>query len=399
MSDNNIFQRNPKKTILIVLIIPIVLIDTICGLFFIPKNYNNFRIGNSYFHHNLCPNFSGITRFVVGNKSYGHEYMMNTNSLGFIDHSVRKVELTTKKTRILFMGDSFIEGLCINFDNTFTGILCDKFDKEKYEILNAAVVSYAPRIYYLKTQYLLEYVKLKFNKLVVFIDISDIEDEVSYSDFQPRFDPNDYYFHAYNNIKYTSDELPTFNEFSKNHSFIYHSIFQYIKNQKEKKSYSQLYKATKPSEQIEPPTKETEMKFKPYSWNSVTDYWVERDNWTSNDSVVYRKWGRIGLKLAEGNMIKLNKLCNNYNIPMTIVVYPWKKQIMDGDLNCIQVKFWEQFCINNHIQFINLFPAFINGTPAEVVRDKYFVPEDNHWNKVGHQLVADFLYKEFEKSW
>jgi len=80
-------------------------------------------------------------------------------------------------------------------------------------------------------------------------------------------------------------------------------------------------------------------------------------------------------------------------------VYPWKKQIWDGDLNCIQVKCWKQFCINNHIRFINLFPLFINNTPAWRIVNEYFIEGDNHWNKNGHKLVADFLYPEFEKSW
>jgi hypothetical protein len=184
-------------------------------------------------------------------------------------------------------------------------------------------------------------------------------------------------------------------------------VFQICKNIKEKKYYSQLYKSSNTPVKTQPATKDTAklpikdpgMKYKPYSWNTVDDYWIERDQWTSKDSIIFRKWGSIGLKLAEDHMKALNKLCINYNIPMTIVVYPWKKQIWDGDLNCIQVRFWKQFCIANNIQFINLFPLFINNTPAYEIVEKYFVSGDNHWNEKGHQLVGDFLYKEFEKSW
>ena len=43
-------------------------------------------------------------------------------------------------------------------------------------MLNAGVSSYSPSIYYYKTKFFIEQ-GLKFSHLIVFIDISDIEDE------------------------------------------------------------------------------------------------------------------------------------------------------------------------------------------------------------------------------
>jgi len=58
-------------------------------------------------------------------------------------------------------------------------------DTARYEILNAAAVSYSPRIYYLKTKYLIEEKGLVFDELYVFIDISDIQNEIVYQNFYP----------------------------------------------------------------------------------------------------------------------------------------------------------------------------------------------------------------------
>ena len=84
------------------------------------------------------------------------------------------------------MGDSHTEGVGVNFDQTFTGQIISKIDTSQTEILNAAVVGYSPRIYYLKTKYLIEDVGLKFDHLFVFFDMSDLQNEIVYKNFQPE---------------------------------------------------------------------------------------------------------------------------------------------------------------------------------------------------------------------
>ena len=50
--------------------------------------------------------------------------------------------------------------------------------KEKgTEVLNAGVASYSPIVYWSKMKFLVEEVKLKLDHVVVFLDVSDAEDE------------------------------------------------------------------------------------------------------------------------------------------------------------------------------------------------------------------------------
>ena len=65
----------------------------------------------------------------------------------------------------------------MEYQNTFVGIISEQLSREKIEILNASVISYSPIIYWRKIKYLIDDIGLKFDELVVFIDISDIEDE------------------------------------------------------------------------------------------------------------------------------------------------------------------------------------------------------------------------------
>ena len=101
-----------------------------------------------------------------------------TNSLGFKDGKIRDVPAAGDTKRILLIGDSFTEGVGLEFEQTFAGMLYLAGQKraEKIEFLNAGVISYSPAIYYKKIKYLLD-AGLKFDEVVVFSDLSDVQDE------------------------------------------------------------------------------------------------------------------------------------------------------------------------------------------------------------------------------
>ena len=170
------FERNPKKTIIIVVVVCWVLLDTAAAQLF-PRR----EIGtpSRYYHHDLKKSFK-LTRH-IGDRQFTH----NTNSLGFIDASNRTVPLKSDKFRILFIGDSFAEGIGYPYDQTLVGLLAKQTDPSTVELLNAGVRSYSPKLYYLKTRYLIETLGLKFNYIYVLIDISDIQDEIAYENYVP----------------------------------------------------------------------------------------------------------------------------------------------------------------------------------------------------------------------
>ena len=108
------------------------------------KRYMEIRTQHHYYHHGLKPCKSSFFEEVAS--EYG--YPLTTNSLGFKDSSTRQVPLKVDKKRILFIGDSFTEGLFIPYELTFTGQIA-KY-RPDLDILNAGVSSYSPLIYYLK---------------------------------------------------------------------------------------------------------------------------------------------------------------------------------------------------------------------------------------------------------
>ena len=129
---------------------------------------------NAAYTHTFKVKFDGFDKWFRG------DYPLRTNSLGFKDATTRDVPLVADRKRIVFIGDfSFTEGLGLTYEESFVGRFAATFPD--IDVLNAGVSSYAPSAYYQKIKFLLEN-GLRFDEAIVYIDISDIQDEaVSYA--------------------------------------------------------------------------------------------------------------------------------------------------------------------------------------------------------------------------
>jgi hypothetical protein len=110
---------------------------------------------------------------------YGHPILLRRNILEFKSRDHDETTITTDNYRILFMGDSFTEGVGVEYDQTFFGEIANEYADFNIDALKAGVVGYSPNAYYRKTKHLLTDIGLKVNELIVFIEISDILDEVN----------------------------------------------------------------------------------------------------------------------------------------------------------------------------------------------------------------------------
>ena len=80
-----------------------------------------------------------------------------------------------KKTyEIAIIGDSFTEGIGLPFEKTFVGMLKSK---KNLDLVNLGVASYSPHIYLKKIKYLISNKIIKFNHIIVAVDLSDLEDD------------------------------------------------------------------------------------------------------------------------------------------------------------------------------------------------------------------------------
>jgi hypothetical protein len=340
----------------------VVVIDGIAGAVFIPPSTQSFRIPHAYYHHGLAPGVETVTTW------NGKSYAMVTDSLGFRDRTPRQVALRTGRPRTVLFGDSAIEGLGYPYDQTVAARMERHLQAggDDREVLNGAAVSCSPLVYYLKARHLIEEVGLELDEMIVFIDISDIQDEVTYENFVPTL----------------AAGLPLW---PRTQSFL--------------DLHSMLWRLTRLSGDRKPVSNEFHFKRDAdiNVWMENVQAYVERGGdvergrwqWTI-DPALQKAWANHGLALAQAHMGALADLAHAHGIALTVVVYPSPVQIYSNDRDSLQVRFWRTFAAEHAVGFIDLFPLFLASAAAQPadVYARYFIPKDSHWNVAGHEMVA-----------
>ena len=141
------FTSFPRTTIFILAIILTFALDFVLTNIYnklISDQRRSIRIGHPVFHHTFKKNSK------IPESLYKNKFTLFTNSLGFKDRSIRTIQLVSTKHRILFIGDSFTEGIGLSYEDTFVGMIDSRLSKNNIEVLNASRVSYSPIIYWRK---------------------------------------------------------------------------------------------------------------------------------------------------------------------------------------------------------------------------------------------------------
>ncbi len=313
------------------------------------------RMSSRYFHHDLRPSVLDVT------ESYGsRKSIYSTNSLGFRDFTNRDVPLQMSKPRILFLGDSFTEGVAVPYEKSFVGRFARQKWTQSVDVLNAGVSSYCPIIYYRKAKHLIEERGLEVSDVFVFLDISDIQDETAYT------------LNEHGNVQergLTPWHVIDAHQWGKIGYFLrqHFSLSARVHARVMAKLYPERFQ--------------------------VPPFGNLRGRWTF-DNHAWEAYGREGLPLAHHHMNLLHELLNKKNIRLLLAVYPWPNQILEDNLHSRQVKVWKEWASARGVPFLDLFPTFM-GTEMDKAESisKYFIPYDFHWSEAGHGLAAQELTK------
>lgn len=357
MENKSFFEKHPNLTMFIFLLVVFVLIDQTFAFLFIKDrgDYSRFRGRNNYFHHHILPNQK------AKHKWGGRVYNIYSNSLGFKDEAVRKVALKSDDYRILFLGDSFVEGEGCLYEETFVGKVGEKLKSQKVEVLNAGVTSYSPKLYYAKTKYLVEEMGLDIDEMFVFIDVSDINNEMDYKDYKSDVENPAVPFK--NDVGRWWGKR--YKHFIRNYSFFYNR-FRNLK--KQIKTMKEAHAAEMEEGQMQN---------------------LGNEQWSLNDEAakVHPGWEH-----AFSNMEKLIAITKSKGIKLTIVTYPWPENIKAGRKEIVYNKFWKEFAKRNNVAYLDLFQVFVNDNAQETIKE-YYIDGDCHWNPKGHDVVTEELLK------
>jgi hypothetical protein len=324
------------------------------------------RIADPVYDHGFAANFDGYDLWGA------LRYQLITNSFGFKDGSVREVLLKPTSRRILLIGDSFTEGIGLNFEDTFAGMLANAGQQrsDKIEFLNAGVASYSPIIYYKKIKYLLER-GLQFDEVVVFSDTSDVNDEAT-SYFCIDDDPK-YRTHC-SSIEGSQQTAPAplKTEFLRDHFAVTNRIRIYVKR------YIQSRLGNRR---------------RVINTDHTMIGWVFKGIDIAKEVQPLGVDGGIARSLQ--NMGALSDMLATRNIPLTIVVYPWAPQLAQGDRDSRQVSLWRDFCRGRCKAFVDVYPAFFAETESD--KDWFehlYIIGDVHYSAAGNR----FLFRQIEQQ-
>lgn len=341
--------------IIFISVILIFICDYFYSKFFLKQK---LRISHEIFHHTLADSFEG--QQIWGNKLY----KVCTDKSGF-KSSCNDISSYEKNFDIAFIGDSFTEAVGMTYENSFVGMIANNYSQLK--IVNLAVSSYSPSIYYSKIKWLLDE-GYTFKHIYVFVDISDIQDESIY-------------------IRNEKDIVTKMKFINEKKSF---ALKKFLKENL-KLSYN-LY---------------TNIKYYFFTPKiDVAKSWVftwNRSKWTSNFELT--GYGDLGVKKsidkALNEMNQLYNLLKLNNINLSIAVYPWPSQLVEIKNNLdgvnLQTKIWKDFCIDKCKNFIDIFDNYRNllrDSKVEEVYKRYFIDQDIHFNQQGNDLIFKVLRKK-----
>lgn len=334
-----------------------------------PTEKNLLRIKSNIYHHDLAKNAN------EKDSAWGDTtYTTKTNSLGFRDRINRKIPLKTEKKRLVFIGDSVTEGLGLNYEDTFVGLIENAL-KEKHSILNAGVTSYSPIIYWKKIDYLINKVGLQFDELIVYLDVSDIQDEASIYKLNDSGVASGFKGAVSERKKILQSELIKENTI----------LWAWLRSLRKKE------KPAIPRESIFS-KKETQT----YE-NSIN---LHRGSWTFDENI-YKEYGEKGLNLSAIYMENLLETLKANDIKMTLAIYPWPDQIFYDNVNSKHAVFWENWAKKNKVKFVNHFIDFFlskNEFGAIKTIEKYYILGDVHLNTKGNILIKEYFLSQYINS-
>ena len=305
----------------------------------IQENEKKYRVKNEHFHHTLEEN-------IIVSAQWGpFKYKVCTDEYGFRGICNNKIKY---KKNVFLIGDSFTEGIGLNYEKTFGGMMSENW---KINVKNLAVASYSPIIYKNKIKHYISS-GLNAEHVIVFLDVSDIDDENNYFHCKEK-----------KSVCAKSDKI----ENAK------------LKKKKEKKF--PIFEKTKRAIKL--------LKRRIFPKNNIYEKDFRRSSWTyieSNEIIAE------GINKSLKNMDELYNYLNQRKIPFSLAIYPWPGQILHDKVNSKHVSIWKEFCEQRCENFINLFPLFfdeISHNSKEKVVELFYLKNDVHFNEEAHKKIFE----------
>ena len=310
-----------------------------------------------------------------------NSYQFYTNSLGFRDEKIREVALGDFRPRILILGDSAPEGMTF-WSDSFIGRVAANFPQ--YEFLNGSVEGYSPSNY-LNTARLVFEKGIDIDEVIVFIDLSDVQDEAALFHDKDASGAVGIANQKYSRTNWYSDLRLGIG----NHLLITNDILQFFERDLVRFGWYHL--------ELGHGGNEFDLERSAWTYRKVSD----KDPYETG----YAPLGvEGGIAREKAKMDLLWQELQKRNIPISVVVYPWPAQIVHDTADSRQVRIWRDWCEGKCKRFVTLFPAFF-AVKEQCPKIQpgcwylsHFIFGDTHYNSSGDAVVASVISRSLEKT-
>lgn len=338
-------------------------------------------------HHRLIPNAQ------YRHKELEYDYLWANNSLGMRDRP-RSAQKAPNNFRILFFGDSMVQGYGVPLEQSMVYLLEDSINQpprsQQIEILNAGIFGYSPFLEYLYLKEITPKVSPDLVMVGLFVG-NDIGDDYFYIKESQKLANGEFIFREQNwPWDYRNEVLKKYQNSSKNQSehpqnslidTIWRKFFMRSQIVKE---IIQIKKQRKSLENAEQDLQERN--------NILAKY---KDDIRVSLGLVNHPVGDKSKRLEywQNTLLYLSKIyeyLKEKQIPMILVVIP------DADEKTHQFnepyEIASQFAKSKGIPTIELLPKMRQYSSTEIL-----FPIDGHWNKLGNQIATQIIDQELRQ--
>ena len=373
----------------ILLLIDLILSQTIL-LPLIEKNNENIYkndLKNRIYNKNYKYTFKKNTEFI--SQYYGYKYKINTNNLGFRDETSENIDFN--QTYNIVIGDSFVEGVALNYKDTLVGQL-NNANEKNLRFLNAGVASYSSYIYYKKIKNIIEDNKdLKIKNIILLLDKSDVLDDIHYLEKPDFFIETKEKAYVNERKKELKEDLLNLNFFSfitkqtitgKTIKLLSDLIEEKLGNLKKRIVLS----------------KKLNKSFFSITQNQIKSLKSINNRKFITNTFVGKQWNEKAIPSINFSIENIN-LLNNYlitkKIKLYVVLYPWSFELDDYSIADAYLEYLIPKLKKNKINIINTYNSFTKNEIYELVGD-IFIYNDIHYNKKGYKIIAENILKNLK---
>ncbi len=322
----------------------------------------NYSLKSTNFHHIIAPEIN-VNEF-WGKK----KYRVKTNELSMRINQNENFKINRNNKYVGFIGDSFVYGSGINYEDHFISKL--KIKNKKF--LNLGYVSYSPSIYFKRLEQLVKKEKIKFETIFLFVDHSDIQDEGQFyrEDFSGNIvrkwiDDDE--------VKFKNRKYKIKNYFKQN-SFIF-------------KFYENISAAN-----ISNKTKKCLIKEMSIDYKNYLD--INRFGFSYINNNKNKDWVEMGINKTLFYLDKIKILSDKYNFKLVVVFYPSALEVIDNikPINSKHFVLLRDWSLKNKISFVNTSNDFMDENYTKDYLNN-FIRCDVHWNENGHKVILNNIKK------